>query len=194
MITVGLRAAQARCHTALPAPSRQLAGPAVLVLDEGLRTVSRTAAAAEWLRILRPTATEEPQVPGYVYGLAGRLDAIDLGLETLPAHVRAQTPDGTCVTLRAARLEGHYGRYAITFEASSPEERIDVLGRAAGLSTRQRQLLGLAAAGLDTRELARRLFLSEHTVQQHFKAIFAKTGLNSRRELLSRAVGAAPTG
>jgi len=33
------------------------------------------------------------------------------------------------------------------------------------------------------------MFLSEHTVQDHLKSIFAKTSARSRRALLSRAVG-----
>jgi DNA-binding CsgD family transcriptional regulator len=43
--------------------------------------------------------------------------------------------------------------------------------------------------GTDTREVAQRMFLSENTVQDHLKAIFAKTAARSRRTLLSRALG-----
>jgi DNA-binding CsgD family transcriptional regulator len=42
---------------------------------------------------------------------------------------------------------------------------------------------------MDTRHLARRLHLSEHTVQDHLKLIFAKTSTGSRVQLLSRAFG-----
>jgi DNA-binding CsgD family transcriptional regulator len=34
------------------------------------------------------------------------------------------------------------------------------------------------------------MFVSQHTVQDHLKSIFAKTSMHSRRELLSRALGA----
>jgi DNA-binding NarL/FixJ family response regulator len=43
--------------------------------------------------------------------------------------------------------------------------------------------------GGDTREVAQRTFLSENTVQDHLKAIFAETSARSRRTLLARALG-----
>ena len=44
-------------------------------------------------------------------------------------------------------------------------------------------------ADLDTSELARRMVLSEHTVQDHVKSNFAKTSANAHRALVSRTVG-----
>ena len=40
-------------------------------------------------------------------------------------------------------------------------------------------------AGLDTRALTERLFISRHTVQDHLKSIFPKIGIHSRRQLLA---------
>ncbi|MGI8691559.1 MAG: LuxR C-terminal-related transcriptional regulator [Geodermatophilaceae bacterium] len=54
-------------------------------------------------------------------------------------------------------------------------------------------MMDLLATGIDTRDLARRLILSEHTVQDHLKSIFAKTGARNRNTLLSRALGARGT-
>jgi DNA-binding NarL/FixJ family response regulator len=44
-------------------------------------------------------------------------------------------------------------------------------------------------SGADTRGLATRMYLSENTVQDHFKSIFTKTATHSRGILLSRALG-----
>ena len=78
---------------------------------------------------------------------------------------------------------------AVSIESISPVERRTLLARACGLSARETELLMHLAAGLDTRQIAQRMFLSEHTVQDHLKSIFAKTGAPNRRALLARAVG-----
>ena len=44
--------------------------------------------------------------------------------------------------------------------------------------------------GAGTRTLARQMSLSEHTIQDHLKSIFAKTGARDRVTVLSRALGA----
>ena len=78
---------------------------------------------------------------------------------------------------------------AVTIEATSPAERTAVFGRAVGLSAREAELLTHLVAGSDTRRIAQRMFLSEHTVQDHLKSIFAKTATRNRRTLLARATG-----
>ena len=78
---------------------------------------------------------------------------------------------------------------AVSIEPTPPTERAALYARVAGLSERESELLTLLVAGADTRELARRLFVSEHTVQDHLKSVFAKTGVNNRRVLVARATG-----
>jgi DNA-binding CsgD family transcriptional regulator len=89
--------------------------------------------------------------------------------------------------MRAARIGGE--GIAVTIEKTAPAERLTLFARAAGLSAREAEVLDHLAAGPGTRELAQRLHLSEHTVQDHLKAIFAKTGTRSRQSLVSRALG-----
>jgi DNA-binding CsgD family transcriptional regulator len=81
------------------------------------------------------------------------------------------------------------GTIAVTIEPASPAERLGLFARAGGLTQRETELLRHLATGSDTRGLARRMSLSEHTVQDHLKSVFARTGTQSRRDLLARALG-----
>ena len=68
-------------------------------------------------------------------------------------------------------------------------ERLDLYVRAHGLSPREGEIVALLAGGLDTADVASTLHLSQHTVQDHLKGAFARTGTNSRRALVAAALG-----
>ena len=51
-------------------------------------------------------------------------------------------------------------------------------------------MLTLLGNGLSSHEVADRLVLSQHTVNDHVKAVLEKAGARSRQMLLSRALGA----
>ncbi len=77
----------------------------------------------------------------------------------------------------------------MTIEDSSPTERVGVFARSFGFTPRETELLRHLVTGIDTRELALQMFLSEHTIQDYLKAIFAKTSAHNRRTVVSRALG-----
>lgn len=66
---------------------------------------------------------------------------------------------------------------------------MSLFARAFGLSQREHEVLQHLTDGSDTRAVARRMFLSEHTVQDHLKSIFSKTSMRNRKSLLSHALG-----
>ena len=90
--------------------------------------------------------------------------------------------------MHAARLEGEDARIAVTIESAHPQEVLDLLCQAWGLSPRERALLELVIGGLETGQIAARLSISPHTVQDHLKTIFDKVGAHSRRELVGGLV------
>ncbi|MDR1875688.1 MAG: response regulator transcription factor [Synergistaceae bacterium] len=56
------------------------------------------------------------------------------------------------------------------------------------LSTREREVLVLAAKGLSSKEVAGRLFISERTVQTHLASIYDKLGSKNKTEALLLAL------
>ncbi len=66
------------------------------------------------------------------------------------------------------------------------EPERDALG---SLSTREREVLELVAAGLHNREIAERLMISSNTVKFHLRAIYARLGIRNRVQAM-RAVQA----
>ena len=52
------------------------------------------------------------------------------------------------------------------------------------LSARELEVLLLLDEHLATEEIAKRLFISEHTVRSHVKSLLRKLGVSSRREAL----------
>ena len=68
--------------------------------------------------------------------------------------------------------------------AEAPAEPADPAGAAAlaTLTPREREILGLLADGLDTREIAAELVVSQATVRNHVQNILSKLGVHSRLE------------
>jgi DNA-binding CsgD family transcriptional regulator len=123
-------------------------------------------------------------LPAVVYPVATVSRSPDL---VAAAHALERAADGRWVMIEAAPLEGGVdGTIAVTLRGAAPAETFDVFCRAYALSRREREVVAALVAGLDTRAITERLFISRHTVQDHLKSVFQKIGIHSRRELLAR--------
>ncbi len=191
-ITTALRTAQARTF-ATTATTARATGPVVLLVSSALEVRGQTAATDDYLRLLVPTEADRQPVPAGALNVAAQLLAVDAGVDDHPPSTRVHLGGGTWLTLRAARVDpsaaGGTGDIAVAIEATSPADLETLFGRAHGLTRRERELLSHLVAGADTRNVAEAMFVSEHTVQDHLKSIFAKTGVRSRRSLLARVTG-----
>ncbi len=167
--------------------------PATLILDGGLRPTGWTPAFGQWLAEL---GAGDETLPPAVYEIGARALAADDAARRLPGTVRLRTRTGRWATIEGAPLEGAgRGRVAITIRTASSEEVFDLLCKSYDLTRRERQLVALILDGLATKQLARSLRISPHTVQDHLKAIFAKTSVRSRRELAAHLTGrSSPSG
>jgi DNA-binding CsgD family transcriptional regulator len=158
--------------------------PGVIVLDSELSLVSRTAGARAWIDAL-PSArlfARFGMLPSVVYPAA---TLARRGRPLAEAHALLRAVDGRWVMIEAAPLEGQGdGEVAVMLRAATATETFDLLCRAYALSQREREVVAALVAGLDTRAVTQRLFISRHTVQDHLKSVFDKIGIHSRRELL----------
>lgn len=190
-VTELLRRCQAHTFSA-NTPTDFPHGPAVLVLSPELHVSAHTADTETYLRALIPIEGKQQPVPAGAYNVAAQLVAIEAGVDDHPPRARVHLEGGAWLRLRAARMSGPdqpRADIAVTIETASPAERIDLFSRAHGLSRREAELMAALARGSDTRGLASELYVSENTVQDHLKSIFAKTGTRNRRALIARALG-----
>jgi DNA-binding CsgD family transcriptional regulator len=192
-LTLALRRSQASTFTTGRKQELPHVGPVVLLLSAELVVRGQTAETMGYLRVLVPPEEGQQPIPAAAYNVAAQLLAVEAVVDSNLPSARVHLSDSRWMTVRAARIEGPGPTprrdIAVTIEETSAAQRVDLFARAFGLSARERVLLEHLATGSDTRELARQMLLSENTVQDHLKSVFAKTGANSRRALLSRALG-----
>lgn len=104
----------------------------------------------------------------------------------LAAGVRAEaalaTRDGRWLAFHATRMGE---REVVIVEQVRSHRLAELIVRARGLTPREREVVEWVARGVSTREIGRALFISEWTVQDHLKAIFAKFEVRSRQELVA---------
>ncbi len=197
-IAVMLRSAAARGFPALGPPTAPEqagahdAGAGVLVLSPDLLPRVGTPQTSEWLRRLLPTPAGQDPVPASAFNVAAQLLAVEAGVDSHRPLARVHLGNGKWLVLRADRLvpsRDGIGDIAVAYEQAGAADRLELFVRAHGMTPRERDLVRQLATGADTRQAARRLGISELTVQDHLKSVFSRTSSSSRGELLARALG-----
>ena len=165
----------------------------VLLIDDDLQPQGFTQTAREWFTLLKAREkAEHTPLPAHVYAVVGRLLAAEAGDDPKrPPRVRVRTSDGRWAIIEAARMEGVANAIAVSVHEASAEDILSLSARAHGLTARERELVALVLEGLDTRQLAARMFISPYTVKDHLKSVFDKLGVHSRRELVTGMFGQA---
>ena len=144
------------------------------------------------LRILGVTSPN--QLPSAVEdeGEQPLLLLVPIDDRSLVAHLRVRVPHARLVDRELREPDSI--RRAVTPPPELPPEGqdpADAIRRAFspfGLSERQLQVVELALLGQSSREIARRIYVSELTVRNHLHAIYGRVGVSGRRELLGRFV------
>jgi DNA-binding CsgD family transcriptional regulator len=103
------------------------------------------------------------------------------------AVARVLTRSGRWVVLHGVPLAAADSqRVAVIVEPAHPSRIAPLLMSAYGLTDREQQLTSLVLQGFSTIDIADRLVISVHTVQGHLRNVFTKTGVRSRRDLVTK--------
>jgi DNA-binding CsgD family transcriptional regulator len=174
------------------ATSPSIDGPGLLLLADDLSLAAITPAAEGWLAEVPKSAWPSAlELPDAVYAVAARLLALERGGNTPPhlmPRIRLRTASGRWLVLHASRLRAERTdrRIAVIFEEARPSEIAPLIADAYGLTQREREVTQLVLHGLSTSEVSEKLHITPNTVRDHFKAIFDKVGVRSRRELVGQ--------
>jgi DNA-binding CsgD family transcriptional regulator len=166
----------------------------VLVLDADLNVRASTAGARAWLAQLVPANLPFAELAALavVFNVASRVLARPTAASRpgaphtqLPARSRVRSMTGGWAVVEADALDPLDSTVAVTIRPAAASEILDLRFLAYDLTARERELVSLLLDGSDTRTVSERLFLSPHTVQDHLKSIFGKTGVRTRKELVA---------
>jgi DNA-binding CsgD family transcriptional regulator len=156
--------------------------PGLILLAPDNSVVGKNPAADQWLAELE--WQEAGQVPIEIHSLAIRLRRADASTNLAPFRVRIRS--GRWIILQASWVSGEdRSVVAVIIQEATPDEVAPIVMSAYGLSEQERAVSGLVFQGQSTQAISQRLHISEHTVQDHLKSIFDKTGVRSRRELVA---------
>ncbi len=168
----------ALAHVTEPLTSR---GPVVVLLDAQGRVVSQSADADEVLEDLRIELDDA--LPGTILVAASRARS---SRSTTRLTTRLRGTSGRWVRIHVTPMEGDDGIVSVTIDAAGPGDLVPILLDSYGLTERESDIVLLVCRGTGTKEIATELSISVHTVRDHLKSIFDKSGVTSRGELVAK--------
>ncbi len=161
-------------------------GPCVVLMDlsmpgmSGIEAIQRLAAAAPLARALALTVLADDQhvINALLAGACGYV-VKDAPIDQIVEGIRAAGRGESLISPRIASRLVRRLREPETVEAT-------LTGRE--LTPRELEVLELLARGLDNSEIARVLYLSQHTVKNHVSSILLKLQVENRVQAAVRAV------
>ena len=152
-----------------------------------LSIVAATAAGQRWLADL--AAADDPEsrpLPVAVNNVISALTGSGTTTNLAP-HLSARAASGQWLHVHASYLNGPTGEgtIAVIIEPAAPLALQPLIVAAHALSSREAQICVLVLRGHPTKTIANELHISGHTVNDHLKAIFNKTDVSTRGELMA---------
>ena len=135
------------------------------------RFITTTASAEAWLDTL-----EQDRVSTLIRALA-------VGVERIGTISVMVNGNAGPLSFHATPLKGSDEELSVIVEYPRPIHLTPLIVNAYSLTPRERDVTELVLHGLVTKQIARRLAITDYTVQDHLKSIFAKTDTATRGEL-----------
>ncbi|HZU54636.1 MAG TPA: helix-turn-helix transcriptional regulator [Actinocrinis sp.] len=167
---------------ARPHPIRTAMPPGVLVIYENDALASATATGRAWLRMCFPNlildTDEDVSLTLWNFAAAARR-------HSEPVLSRIPTGHGFAA-LQAQRLTGaRRGEVAVTIQAAGTGQLLPAVAAWYGLTPRERTVIDQVLDGRSSKQISHTLDLSQHTTNDHLKAIYRKIRVNGRDELVA---------
>lgn len=161
--------------------------PGVLLLGEDRSLIATTAAGDRWLWELS-SPDQSGSLPVAVEGVLATLEAIHAARADVVPRVRVRARSGRWAVLHASEMAGlgETRHVAVVVEPATAAELAPLILLAYGLTQREAEVAQSALQGKTNKAVARTLSISDNTVEDHLKSIFAKVGVGSRGELMAR--------
>lgn len=172
------------CSGDVPVPD----APGVLELDVsgGLMRASSSAEAllAELSGATAEAGLRAPAIHAVASAMRQMRGSRGRAQRWTPPSAAVKTPAGNWLVLHGALLGDPDSQgVGVFIQRAHPTLVAPLLLRAYGLTPREQDVAQLMLRGATTVQAARRLAISPHTVTDHIKAIFEKTGARTRGEL-----------
>jgi len=164
------------------------AQPDVILLDldlggaSGLDAIPVLLGAAPEARVIMVTGLREPEAHqrAVQLGAMGLVRKEQAGEVLLQAIERVHAGEVWLEPALVAKALGGISRQ----RAQPPPPADPEAGKIERLTRREREVIALVLEGLQNRQIAERLVISETTVSHHLTSIFAKLGLANRFDLI----------
>lgn len=162
--------------------------PGLVLVDRQGQVEALNSSAARWLgEFIDPGDSGRDVLPEVIYAVVEHARTASSGIDAHgPVRYRVPTRSGGWVVVHGSAFEGQRDGVAVIIEPPRSHEIAPLLLEAHGLSEREQQVTFCVLQGLPTSEIARRLFISAYTVQDHLKAVFEKMGVRSRKALVAK--------
>jgi DNA-binding CsgD family transcriptional regulator len=172
------------CESAVALPD----APGVIEVDAGGGLIRSSSSAEPLLAELSGGTVEAGVRSSSIHAVASATRTViaangAAGTAALPSSV-VKTPAGTWLVLHGGLLgELRSGQVAVFIQRAHPTLVAPLLLKAYGLTPREQEVTQLILRGATTIQASQRLAISPHTIGDHMKSIFEKTGTRTRGEL-----------